>query len=208
MKRPYLIGITGGSGSGKTTFLRQLAASFSEDDLCIVSQDDYYHPREKQLQDNKGVKNFDLPSSIDDESFFNDLTKLINGESFIREEYTFNNELAEPELLTIKPAPIIVVEGIFIFHYPKIRNLLNLKVFIHAKEEFKVIRRIKRDREERNYPLDDVLYRYQHHVSPAFDQYTKPYMEISDLIINNHIYFDESLRVLRGFMKDMLREEG
>ncbi len=202
--KPYLIGITGGSGSGKTTFIRQLEAQFQPTDLCIVSQDDYYLPREKQYTDGRGEKNFDLPESFDKKAFRNDLKKLLSWETVTRQEYTFNNPEAKPKTLTFKPAPIIIVEGLFVFHYKKIAQMLDLKVFINAKENLKVIRRIHRDQVERNYPLSDVLYKYQYHVLPAYERYIFPYKEEADVVINNNDNFERGLSVLTGFLKNKL----
>ncbi len=202
--KSYLIGITGGSGSGKTSFIKKIREQFSEKEVCIISQDDYYLPREQQWTDEKGIKHFDLPKSIDKKAFLNDIKRLQNGETIVREEYTFNNEKATPKSLTFHAAPIIIVEGIFVLHFKKIRKILDLKVFIHAKENLKVIRRIYRDQVERNYPVDDVLYRYEHHVLPTFEKYIKPYKESADLIINNNTSFDNGLSVFVAFLKHQL----
>ena len=145
-------------------------------------------------------------TTIDKEAFSSDLEKLIAGETVIRREYTFNNSLLEPALLVFRPAPIILVEGIFVFHFKKIHRLLDLKVFLHAKENLKVIRRIKRDQIERNYPLEDVLYRYEHHVLPTFEKYIKPYIEEADIVINNNRRFDTGLQVMLGFLSSKLQE--
>lgn len=204
MNKPYVIGITGGSGSGKTTFIKHLREAFDFSELCVLSQDEYYRPRHEQLTDAKGVKNFDLPKSIDKKAFKNDLEALISGAEVTRREYTFNNELKTPGMLVFKPAPIIIVEGIFVFHFKKIRSLLDLRVFLHAKENLKVIRRIKRDQVERNYPIDDVLYRYEYHVLPTFERYILPYKEEADLIINNNENFSKGLEVLIGFIRNKL----
>jgi len=199
-----VIGITGGSGSGKTTFIRRLREQFGPEQLCIISQDDYYLPREQQHTDDRGEKNFDLPQSFDKKAFRADLERLRNGETVVRQEYTFNNPEATPKTLTFHPAPVIIVEGLFVFHYKKIAPLLDLKVFINAKENLKVIRRIHRDQVERNYPIEDVLYKYEHHVLPAYERYIQPYKEDADLVINNNEHFEQGLAVLTGFLKNKL----
>ena len=201
---PFLIGITGGSGSGKTTFIRQLREGLPDDRVCLLSMDDYYVPRENQQKDERGVHNFDRPGSIHRKEFVRDLKLLMEGNTVQRREYVFNNELAEARLLTFHPAPVIIVEGLFVFHYKDVRKLLDLKLFLHAKDNLKVVRRIKRDRVERNYPLDDVLYRYEHHVLPAYEKYVQPHMERADLIVNNNTDFSMGLAVVRAFVEQQL----
>jgi uridine kinase len=205
-QKPFIIGITGGSGSGKTTFIRNLRGKYNSSQLCIISQDEYYKPREPQQTDEIGIKNFDLPYSIDQEHFKHDLQRIINGETVIRQEYTFNNDLKQVGQVEYIPAPIILIEGLFVFFDDETRSLMDLKVFIHAKENLKVIRRIKRDQIERNYPLDDVLYRYENHVMPSYDSFIKPFMDDADIIINNNRNFDNGLKVLSGFISSVLQK--
>lgn len=205
--KPYLIGICGGSGSGKTSFIRRLRQSFSEEQLCIVSQDDYYLPREEQHRDKNGEANFDLPKSFDKKKFRQDLEKLLAGETITIEEYVFNNPDAKPKLLIFKPAPIVLIEGLFVFHYKKIAEQINLKVFVNAKENLKVIRRIVRDQVERGYPLDDVLYKYEHHVLPSYERFILPYKEEADIVINNNRDFERGLEVLEGYLRDKLKSD-
>jgi uridine kinase len=205
-KKAYLIGVTGGSGSGKTTFINNVRAMFPDNEVCIISQDDYYRPREQQEVDKVGKHNFDLPKSFYRKAFFRDIRKLTAGEVVTRKEYTFNNEKKDPKILTFHPAPIIIVEGLFVFHFKKIRKSLDLRIYLHAKENLKVIRRIRRDRLERNYPMDDVLYRYEHHVLPTFEKYIKPYKDDADMVINNNLDFNAGLEVFIGFLKQKLEE--
>ena len=201
MAKPFIIGITGGSGSGKTSFIRQLRKGLSEEQVCLLSMDDYYVRREDQEKDERGIHNFDRPASIHCKQFVRDLKSLIAGESVQRREYVFNNELAKARMLTFHSAPVIIVEGLFVFHYKELRKLLDLKIFLHAKENLKVVRRIKRDRMERNYPLEDVLYRYEHHVLPAYEKYVQPHKDRADLIVNNNTDFNMGLAVVRAFVE-------
>ena len=206
MLKPYIIGITGGSGSGKTTFINRIREQYTEDEVCVFSQDNYYKPREEQFTDENEEKNFDLPESFERERFHSDMLNLSNGEDLTIKEYTFNNSLVEPRMLTFKAAPILIVEGIFIFHFREVAKLMNHKLYIDVKEHLKLIRRIKRDRIERNYPLEDVLYRYEKHVFPSYESYIAPFIDDVDLIINNNKTMENSLAVINGFLNNYLKK--
>jgi len=196
-----IIGISGGSGSGKTSFIRDVKNQFPNGEITLLSQDEYYHPREQQFVDKNGIKNFDLPTSIDLEAFVADIKKLKNGEVVTRKEYTFNNAKVEPRMLMFEPAKILIVEGLFIFHHDAIRSLLDFKIMIYASSAITVIRRIHRDRIERNYPLEDVLYRYEHHVLPAYEQYIEPYIDDVDIVINNNKNYNNALEMFVSYLK-------
>lgn len=204
MNKPFTIGITGGSGSGKTYFLQGLSSYFKPHEICLISQDNYYKSRDQQPIDENGVKNFDLPVSIDREAFQQDLLKLKAGQNVVKTEYTFNNPTAETKLLEFKTAPIIVVEGLFVQYFEEISDELDLRVFIEAKDHVKLGRRIKRDQVERGYDIDDVLYRYQYHVMPVYERLIEPLKHNSDLVIPNNSKFERALDVLVGYLKSRL----
>jgi uridine kinase len=206
MSSTYTIGITGGSGSGKTFFIKSLASRFSESELCLISQDHYYHPRESQKEDERGVKNFDLPESIDFKQFQHDIQVLKGGQVLKKKEYTFNNPSASPKELEFKPAPIIIIEGLFVQYFPDIERELDLKIFIEAKDYLKLSRRIRRDNEERGYDLDDVLYRYQNHVMPIYESLISPLKHRADLVIPNNNKFDKALDLITLALKAKLAE--
>ncbi len=196
-----IIGISGGSGSGKTSFIRDIKAQFQDSEITLLSQDEYYKPREEQKTDDQGYKNFDLPTSIDLDGFVRDIKKIKSGEVVNKLEYTFNNEKKDPKMLQFKPTNILLVEGLFIFHHEAIRELLDFKIMIYASSALTVIRRIHRDRIERNYPLEDVLYRYEHHVLPAFEKYIEPYIDEVDVVINNNKNYHKALNMFTNYLK-------
>ncbi|MFB0908490.1 MAG: uridine kinase, partial [Spirosomataceae bacterium] len=150
-KQPYIIGITGGSASGKTFFLNSLLQQFKEEEVCLISQDNYYRTKDRVPVDENGVQNYDLPEAIDFELFARHIQDLKEGKTVLHKEYTFNNLSVVPKILEFKPAPIIVVEGIFVFYSYFVSRLLDLKFFIDAKEHIKIKRRIIRDNTERGY---------------------------------------------------------
>lgn len=204
MSKPFVIGITGGSGSGKTYFLQRLAQGFTPQQVCLISQDHYYRSREQQPVDENGVKNFDLPVSIDQSALQADLQQLIAGHRVRKQTYTFNNPASDSEEIEFLPAPVLVVEGLFVQYFPEIRALLDLRIFIEAKDHLKLGRRIRRDQVERGYDLDDVLYRYQHHVMPVYETLIEPLKHQSDFVIPNNLKIDAAAAVLAGFIRSIL----
>lgn len=199
---PYVVGICGGTASGKTKLLFDLQNAFEEKCISVLSLDNYYKDIEEQYVDENGIEDFDKPSSIDLLAFAEDLKKLRQGETIRRKEYTFNNAEAPENYIVTPPAPIIIVEGLFIFHQPEIREQIDLKIFVETQIHLAMKRRIRRDAVERNYDLDDVLYRFEHHVMPAYARYIEPYKAIVDLIVpNNGTNFDNARKVIESYLR-------
>lgn len=196
-----VIGISGGSGSGKTCFVRDLTARFCNGEVCFLHQDNYYKPIEQQKKDKEGIENFDLPDSLYLDKFAEDIQKLKNGETVVLTEYTFNNETTESKEITIKPAKVIIAEGLFLFHHKAIKDQLDLSIIIHADDSNRIIRRIKRDSNERNYPVEDVMYRYENHVMPSYRRYIQPYVTEVNMVINNNKSYKGTLDVLSAFIQ-------
>ena len=199
MAKPIIVGITGGSGSGKTLFMHELMSRLPK--ASLLSMDNYYIDITKQPRDSSGVENFDKLESIDHDRFANDLKKLIKGETLKLKEYTFNNEKSTARTFMIEPASVVLVEGIFVLYVDKIRELIDLKLYIEAPDYLMMKRRIIRDAKERGYDLDDVLYRYEYHVTPAYKKYIEPSKHWADLIIPNHDNFETALNVITTFLK-------
>lgn len=202
--QPHLIGIVGGSASGKTTFIKALAARFAPGQLCVISQDHYYHPLSMQTRDEQGEVNFDLPEALDRDRCLSDFKALIAGQSVTIREYTFNRPDAVPEQHILNSAPVIIMEGLFVFHYQEIAELLDLRIFIDAPQDLMLARRIERDYRERGYPEEVVRYQWDHHVAPAYKAYLEPYRDSSDLIVTNILGFDRALEVIASHIQNIL----
>ncbi|TJZ63093.1 uridine kinase [Sphingobacterium olei] len=207
MNKPYVIGIAGSSGSGKTFFLKSFLNHFAVDEITLISQDDYYIPANTKTREENRLYNFDLPTSIDREAFFHDIKDLFDGKTVFKEEYTFNNPNIKPNILEIKPAPILIVEGLFIFHYTEINDLLDYRIFIDAEESVALERRLKRDLIERGYDKDDVMYKWIEHVAPSYNQYLLPYRDICDNVLINNTDDPLLIHQATNIISDDLREK-
>ena len=207
MSRTTIIGITGGSGSGKTSILRLIRKQFAPGQVCIISQDDYYQPRSVQRPDQDGYLNFDLPSALDLDTFEKDIRTLAAGLSVHRPSYQFNNKSEDSKAVELIPAPVIVLEGLFLYAKPSLVKLIEYSVYMHAKEDLKLIRRIRRDIDERNYSLEEILHRYQHHVMPSYATYIRHLREHVDLVINNNESYQKGLEILLAFIASRVRIE-
>ncbi|PTQ97993.1 uridine kinase [Mucilaginibacter yixingensis] len=206
--KPFVIGVAGGSGSGKTFFLKCFFSHFTEEEVSLVSQDDYYIPVAHNMtpEENK-LYNFDLPATIDRNAFTADMESLIAGKSIIKAEYTFNNPNAVPKMLEIKPAPIVIIEGLFIMHFREIAEQLDMKIFIDTDEDIALQRRLKRDLQERGYSHDDVMYKWLNHVVPAYKEFLLPYKDECDKVITNNTHVAEDIIHITEEISRELREK-
>jgi len=205
--RPYVVGIAGSSGSGKTFFLNCFLKHFAPTEVALISQDDYYFPANTKTKEENKLYNFDVPTAIDRESFHRDILALFEGQPVQRLEYTFNNPEIKPKLLEIRPAPILIVEGLFIFYYEEVDALLDHRIFLHADEEVALRRRIRRDFAERGYDEEDVRYKWVHHVMPAFRDYLLPFRDRCDRVIINNTDEPEPIIAVTDEISADLREK-
>ncbi|MET3113281.1 uridine kinase [Pedobacter sp. CG_S7] len=202
--KPFIIGIAGGSGSGKTFFLNCFLHHFKNDEVTLVSQDDYYIPAGEMTQEENKHYNFDLPSTIDHEQFCVDIKNLLKGDVVYKKEYNFNNPLAVVKILEIKSAPIIIVEGLFILHFKEILALLDYKIFIEAEDTVALNRRVRRDGMERGYPEEDVLFKWHNHVVPSYNEFLLPYKDdCNQIILNNLDTPDHIISITEKIAQDL-----
>ncbi|MGO1595697.1 MAG: uridine kinase family protein [Sphingobacterium sp.] len=201
--RPFLVGIAGSSGSGKTFFLKSFLNHFSPQQVTLISQDDYYIPANTKTREENRRYNFDVPTAFDRSLFYQHIRDLFDGKTVFQKEYTFNNPKIIPKLLEINSAPLVVVEGLFIFHYQEVDELLDYRIFLDADEPIALQRRLQRDLIERGYDHDDVMYKWVNHVVPAYNEYLLPHRERCDLVINNNI---DDPRIIQEFTNDIALE--
>jgi uridine kinase len=202
-----IIGICGGSGSGKTTLLNRLYTEYNGLQPSVFSMDNYYLPIEHQLVDENGEINFDLPTALDEEKLVKDLQKLVSGEEIIVKEYHFNSPPDKHVLITIKPSDILIVEGLFLFHYPKVRELLDYSVFIEVDPKIQLDRRLYRDQETRGYSREAILYQWENHVLPCYDNYLLPYQKDADFLFRNDSNADADFNALTEEITQRLAEQ-
>lgn len=196
-KQSLLVGLSGGSGSGKTSLVKALAQCMESSLISFVTQDNYYLPVEQQQKDQNGRVNFDLPGAIDSTRLQADLRKLLNGETIFVEEYGFNNKTHEPKVVWVKPAPIVIVEGLFVLHFDAEWKLLNKRIYIDVVDTVRAQRRLNRDRAERGLTEEAIRYQWENHVQPADVQFLHPYRNNCDLLLDNSASLDVALSTLQ-----------
>ena len=199
-----IVGICGGSGSGKTTLLKRLETVFSELNPSVFSMDNYYIPYEKQLRDINGIVNFDLPSALDEHGMTKDLTQLVAGNPIEIKEYTFNTHPSKNVLITLNPSPLVIVEGLFLFHYEGIRNLLDFSIFVDVDPKIQLDRRLYRDQETRGYTYDDIMYQWENHVTPCYNNYLLPYKKDADFIFRNDESAESDFKQLKEIIQQRI----
>lgn len=185
-----IVGICGGSGSGKTTLLRRLAKGYAHLNPTVFSMDNYYRPIQHQELDENGEVNFDLPSALDREKLIVDLSTLASGKEIEVKEYHFNSPPNKNVLITLQPSDLIIVEGLFLFHYAEIQPMLDFSIFIEVDQAVQLDRRLYRDQETRGYTREAILYQWNNHVLPCYEQFLAPYKKIADFSFKNEEDFE------------------
>lgn len=201
---PYIVGICGPSGAGKTYLLQRLAQRFKPDQLSIISQDNYYREDSELEPDNEGLINYDHPQAVDLARLTSDILALKEGKSVEISKYSYTPTDHIQPTLSFRPAPLLLVEGIFTLYYPPLYELLSLKIFIEAPEQVRLDRRIRRDQEERGYSLPHILKNYEKYVVPMYKEFIEPCKGKSDLIIPNHQDISKAIDVIATHLESAL----
>ncbi len=199
-----IIGIAGGSGSGKTTVVRKIVENLKEEEVTVLSQDSYYYDNSHLKMEERQKINFDHPDSIEFSLLVEHLKQLKEGKTIKQPIYSYvtSSRLEGYEL--IKPCKVVIVEGILIFSHKELRDMIDIKVYVHADSDDRLVRMIRRDTVERGRSVSTVIQRYEDTVKPMFLQFIEPSKRYADLIMpeggNNKVAVDMLTGTIRNFL--------
>ena len=201
-----IIGIAGGTGSGKTTVVHQIMNELPETEVGIISQDSYYKANDHLNMDERALINFDHPRAIDFDLLCLDLKELKAGNSINQPVYSFVHHNRTDDYILTHPRKVMIVEGILILSNPELRNLFDIKIFVHADSDERLIRRLKRDIVERGRDMDEVLQRYQTTLKPMHEQFIEPSKAYADIIIPNDKYNTVAIDIVRTVINKKIND--
>ncbi len=199
-----IIGIAGGTGCGKTTVVNQIINEIPVEEVGVISQDSYYNDLSHLTYEERTKINFDHPRAIDFELLAEHLMALRRGETIEQPVYSFPKHNRTRDVIKTHPTKVMIVEGILILTHPEIRKMFDIKIFVHADSDERLIRRLKRDINERGRDLEEVLGRYQSTLKPMHDQFIEPTKEYADIIIPNNKYNTVAVDIVRTIITDKL----
>jgi uridine kinase len=199
-----IIGIAGGTGSGKTTVVNQIIKELPTDEVCVMSQDSYYKETINLSYEERKKINFDHPRAIDFELLIEHLKELKRGQTINQPVYSFVTHNRTEDFLKTHPRKVVIVEGILIFNSEELRNLFEIKIFVHAETDERLIRRVRRDIAERGRNIDEVLTRYQTTLKPMHQQFIEPTKNFADIIIPNDKFNTVAIDIVRTVINERL----
>ena len=200
-----IIGIAGGTGSGKTTVVNKIANSLPEENVTILPQDAYYNDNASLSFEDRTKINYDHPNSIDFDLMLNHIKELKNGNPIKQPIYSYSTHSRTEDYKIVFPKEILIVEGILVFTNEQLRNMCDIKIFVHTDADERLIRRIKRDISERGRDIEEVLNRYEDTLKPMHNQFIEPTMKYADMIVpvggENKVAID----VLTSMIKEKIK---
>ena len=202
-----LIGIAGGTGSGKTTVVNQIVEALNPNRVTLISQDDYYRENSDLSFEERCKINFDHPSAIDFDLLIEHVKKLKKGKSIQKPVYSFKEHNRASETVLTKPEKVIIVEGILVFTNRELRNIMDIKLFVYADSDERLIRRLRRDIQERGRDFDEVIRRYQDTLKPMHEQFIEPSKSYADIIIPHDDYNSVAINIVKTVIQEALNNE-
>ncbi|MFP9117306.1 uridine kinase [Flavobacterium sp. RNTU_13] len=199
-----VIGIAGGTGSGKTTVVHQIMNQLPLTEVGVLSQDHYYRDNSNLSYEDRAKINFDHPRAIDFDLLYQHLKELKEGKTIEQPVYSFVTHNRTDDTILTHPRKVMIVEGILILADPKLRELFDIKVFVHADPDERLIRRMRRDIAERGRDMEEVLSRYQSTLKPMHEQFIEPTKAFADIIIPNDKYNTVAIDVVRAVINQRI----
>ncbi|MFH6605010.1 uridine kinase [Maribacter algicola] len=199
-----IIGIAGGTGCGKTTVVNQIIDELPIGEVIVISQDSYYNDLSHLSLEERRKTNFDHPQSIDFKLLEEHLGILRKGQSIEQPVYSFLECNRTEKTIPTHPAKVMIVEGILILANARIRDMFDIKIFVHADSDERLIRRLRRDINERGWDLNETLESYQKNIKPMHEQFIEPTKEYADVIIPNNKYNTVAVDIVRTIITDKL----
>lgn len=183
VRKPIVIGVTGGSGSGKTSVSKAILNEFKDHSILLFEQDSYYKDQSQLSFEERLNTNYDHPFAFDTDLLIQQLKDLIQYQSIDKPVYDYEAHTRSKEVIHQEPKEVIIIEGILILEDERLRNLMDIKLYVDTEDDIRIIRRIKRDMEERGRTLDSVIDQYLSVVKPMFHQFIEPTKKHADIII-------------------------
>lgn len=182
-RSPFVIGVAGGSGSGKTTVSRRIQEAVSVEHIAYIQHDNYYRDQSHLAREERARTNYDHPDSLETELLVQHLMALRAGQPIQMPIYDFTQDTRSSETQRVDPAPVILVEGILIFVEKELRDLMDVRIFVDTDADVRLIRRLRRDIAERGRTLDSVVQRYMATVRPMHQEFVEPSKRYADVIV-------------------------
>ncbi|SCB73511.1 uridine kinase [Weissella bombi] len=183
ISRPMLIGVTGGSGSGKTTVSQDIIKRLEGESVVMIPQDAYYRDQSEKSMTERRKTNYDHPDSLDNDLLITQLKQLLNREAIDQPVYDYTNHTRSSEKIRVEPADVIILEGVLLFTESNLRDLLDIKVYVDTDDDLRFIRRMQRDIVERGRTVDSVVNQYLETVKPMYHQFVEPTKRYADIIL-------------------------
>lgn len=205
MMKPYIIGVAGGSGSGKSTFAQRIKEAFP-DQVSLISCDNYYLPHDELTLEERANLNYDAPYSLEFDLMVSHLEALKSGQAVQCPVYDFTRHTRSDAVTEIRPRPIILIDGILIFHDPALRACMDLKIYVETDADERILRRARRDMRERGRDLDSVIQQYLATVKPMHNTYVEPTKVYADIILNGGKN-EQAFILVKTQIDQLLREQ-
>lgn len=204
--RPAIIGIAGGSGSGKTTIAESVVTAVGVNAVSLIQHDAYYRDLPHLALEERARVNYDHPDSLETELLIHHIEELRAGREIRRPVYDFSSHLRTTETVLVRPEPVVVIEGILVLSEPDLRNVMDLRIYVDADSDLRLMRRMRRDIVERKRTLDSVLAQYEQTVRPMHLQFVEPSKRYADIIVPNGGYNAGAVGTITSMIRDVMSD--